>query len=355
MIPLLALLAVASAHASLEPNFVAAGNDVEQCVRKTPGPACYDLAASTLQAYIESRPDRKKFYDEERDFAAPRAWLKGQQTEKVYLLIHSFTMSPSELDGFAGELTPKGNVISILLEGHGSRSTLGGGPISFRDVKRRDWKTDAHFGVQLAHALGKKVVLVGYSLGGMLAILEGSTEHPWIDGFLAVAPPVAINDRIWGGPGACTFKPLLRDGLDHFIGEHFAESIWRKAYTAEFVDGACELLNLVTDFNHTGRSAVVINNAFRFENTYPGERAFADIQRADFARLKVPYVIISSPQDDSVDHTTLERLTRLSAVPGHFFVSDSPGHLDYGLARPGSKDLPIFRSALETLDEITGK
>ena len=357
MLSLLSLLATLSAHASLEPNFLESGAAAEKCAREAPGQACYQRAADTLEAYVASRPDRKKMYgNEERDFAAPRAWLTGHPTDKVYLLVHSYTMSPSELDGFAGALIPKGaNVFSILLEGHGSRSSLGGGPFSLADVSREDWKDDVHFGLQLAHALGKKVVLVSYSLGGMLAVLEGSKDQPWIDGFLAVAPPVAINDRIWGGPGACTLKPLLRKGLDEEIGNHIANTVWRKAYMAQYVDGACELLGLVTDFNHTGRSAGVINNAFRFENTFSGEHVFADIQRADFARLKVPYVLIASPHDNAVDFATLERLTRLSAVPGFLFVSDSPDHLKYGMARQGSPERDLFLKALEKLDEITGK
>jgi alpha-beta hydrolase superfamily lysophospholipase len=357
MIALLSLLTALSAHASLETTFRESGDAAEKCARETPSQACYQLAADTMNFYIDSRPDRKKTYgNEERDFAAPRAWLTGHPTDKVYLLIHSYTMSPSELDGFAGALIPKGvNVISILLEGHGSRSSLGGGAFSLTEVSRNDWKNDLHFGIQLAHALGKKVVLVSYSLGGLLAILEGSKDQPWIDGFLAVAPPVAINDKLWGGLGACTLKPLLRSGLDEEIGNRIANTTWRKAYMAQYVDGACELLGLVTDFNHTGRSARVINNAFKFESTFAGEKAFTDIQRADFARLKVPYVLIASPHDNAVDYATLERLTRLSAVPGTLYTSDSPDHIHYGLARPDSPERDLFLKALEKLDEITGK
>ncbi|MGZ3650242.1 MAG: alpha/beta hydrolase [Bdellovibrionota bacterium] len=347
----------AHAAAALEPRFTQAAQAVEQCLSTQPAAACYGIAAQTLAAYQASRADRTKTYDGvERSFSGPRVFLTGQVTDKVYVLVHSYTNSPSELDAIADELRLRGqNVFSILLEGHGSRSILGGGPFSLKDVSRGDWKQDLHFGVQLAHGLGRKVVLVGYSLGGLLSILEGSRDNPEIAGFLAVAPPVALNNRLWAGNVACGAKTMLRNAIDQIMQSKLGNGEFRTAYMDEYANGACELLGLIHEFNSLGFSANILDGAARAEKFLPKDKRPSEIMHRDFARLKVPYVIISSNQDDIIDHEILVRLTRLSSVNGTIYGSNAPNHVSYGLARSGSGDLEIFQKALETLDQVTGK
>jgi alpha-beta hydrolase superfamily lysophospholipase len=360
--PLLSLLATAllsifcaPAFASLEPEFDLAGEAALTCSQTRPLEECYAPAAAAVRAYLASRPDRHKdFGSSHRLFAGPRANLTGAPTERVYVLIHGYTMAPDEEDQLLEEVARRGaNAIVVDLEAHGSRGTLGGGPVAMHEATAEDWKRDAHFAVMLAHGLGRKVFVVGYSLGGLLGILEGSAPHPLIDGFFAVAPPVALDDKLWGGPGACAAKPLLWRGLDKRIGNWEGGSEWNKAYNANYLDGVCELLKLVTEFNHAGKAAGLINSAFKYQHRFLGEKMYADLQRKDFARLKVPYVLLMSPTDNVVDYETLLRLPTLSTGKGLFIQSACPYHTEYGLMHPGTPERELYLQALDSLELLT--
>lgn len=346
-----------NAYARLEGRFIAASASISRCSQNHPRSDCYNAATQVLDLYLDSRPDRTKRYAGERApvlFSGPRAHLTGHPTEKVFVLVHSFSKDPSEMETLAAELSARGhNVFSVLLEGHGTRSALAGsGGFSLFDVSRKSWQRDVRFGVDLAKGLGEKIYLVGYSLGGLLSVLEGSQRFPEITGFLAIAPPVAINDALFGGASACTAKPLLPKGLREIFFRKKEGSGYEKARFVEYLSGTCELLTLVTDFNRHGRRAGSTNRAFQMEYVNPPSRIVADEQRVDFRKLRAPYVLIASRQDDAVDFDTLERLTSLSAGKGTLLESPAVDHGDYGMAAPGSKDHRVFVEALDRLEQM---
>ena len=334
------------ARAGLEAEFVAAGQSLEACT----GSPCFAQAKAAFQRYQNSRPDHPS-QDPEETASGPRAHLHSSATAHAFLLVHSYTHDPGEMEFLAKELHRRGhNVISILLEGHGPRGPLGGGAISLAGVSPEDWREDFRFGARVAHALGRKVHVVGYSLGGLLALLDGMEERPLADSVLAIAPPVAIHDDLWGATGACAAQTVRQQLVLPLVEKFLGWDAEYRAFRSQYIAGACSLLTLVTQANRTGRSAGAINRAFQFEHLY-GD-ALTRRQKEDFRRLKIPYALISSPKETVVDHATLERLTRLSRVPGTLFLSAAEDHQEYGLGEPGSADRAIFLRALDWLEKL---
>lgn len=350
----------APAEAQLEPVYVKGGQAAAECAAKTPGAQeCFDLALALYRNYQASRPDRDVVIPapvrgDPIEYTGPtEAAFHGAPTEKVLLLVHSYTHAPGEMRELGRMFAAQGyTVFPILLEGHGPRSTLAGGTHSLKYTSRQEWKRDVEFGLNLAHAFGKKVFMAGYSLGGLLSILEGAKENPRIDGLLAIAPPVGLHDRLWGGPGACATLPMMRAfGFDLLVGNMIGYSPAQKAYVAEFVAGTCELLSLMEEFVSLGRAGNTVARGLEYDWLFPHQKKFFAKVRSDLSTLKVPYVIISSPNDDIVSHGMLVQLVKYSTGRGELLESSSPDHLHYAIGRHGP-DYTVYERAFSVLDAI---
>ena len=98
------------------------------------------------------------------------------------LLIHGFTGAPKEMLGLGEHLAGQGyTVLGSRLFGH---STV------LKDMVRarwRDWVASALDGYYLIRGACTKVVIMGLSLGGALALYLG-THHP-VDGLVAMSTP----------------------------------------------------------------------------------------------------------------------------------------------------------------------
>ncbi len=114
------------------------------------------------------------------------------------LLIHGFSGSPADLRPLADALAQKGYTVDLpLLPGHGSM------PMSIGESRWHRW-TEA---VRAAHEALRRscqaVVIVGYSMGGSLAIYESARQPP--SGLVLLAVPTFVTAD-W----RANFLPLLK-------------------------------------------------------------------------------------------------------------------------------------------------
>lgn len=99
------------------------------------------------------------------------------------LILHGFTASPAEVRWLGESLAVRGHTVyAPRLPGHGTH------PNDLARVQWRDWVTAGLDGVHLLRATCQKVIVIGHSMGGLVALhLAAQTE---IDGLALMASPI---------------------------------------------------------------------------------------------------------------------------------------------------------------------
>ncbi len=161
---------------------------------------------------------RSNYAPIEVPIAAPR------KSENIaVLLLHGFTSSTDTVDG----LIPYLNKEKIpferpILRGHGTRYQ------DLRGVRSRDWYVDAERALIKLHTDGYRVVVVGLSMGGLVA-LDLAMRHPeMIAGIVTVAAALKFKQlramttqafdkfiRYWPAPNAYTDPELAKRGTNY--------------------------------------------------------------------------------------------------------------------------------------------
>lgn len=104
------------------------------------------------------------------------------------LLIHGLTGSPATFRGLGQHLAARGfTVLAPRLTGHATRAD------DLARVHYRDWLADVEDAYQLLQPHCKRIVLVGYSMGGDLSIVFAATTR--VDGLVLLSTPYQLpND-----------------------------------------------------------------------------------------------------------------------------------------------------------------
>lgn len=336
IVSLAAVLCSWQASARIEGSFLQRSRKFKDCSAQSQG--CYQAAEKLLEDYQASRARGKD--DQDR-----YSFLKGHRTDQVVLLVHSFMMRPSELY-FLGEQAAHRdmNVFPILLEGHGTRSIRFGGTVSLSDVTAEDWLADMEFGINLAHGFGRKVYVMGYSLGGLLGLLQGISDHPLIDGVIAVAPPLAIEPSIWMQRFEFAGGWLAKsDYLSSLIIKNMTgvEDGPIQLFVREYARGMHQVFRLGELINPYVKHAAYVN--FR-----KSEKAFpVYLQKESFRRMKIPSVIVASPHDNVVDFKAINRFTHCTSAPSLLIEDQAINHIDYDLRLTSKSRRNEYEQALE--------
>jgi carboxylesterase len=167
------------------------------------------------------------------------------------LLLHGFTGAPQEMSGLGNFLHRKGfTVLGVRLFGHGT-------PLPDMNRARwQDWVTSAEDGYYLLKSAGKRVVMVGMSMGASIALYLASRLPA--DGIVALSAmsrlPTDIHTRyarvlslirpLWGGAASApansespanTQIPLRAIGeLDHLL-QKVREALPRVTIPVRFI------------------------------------------------------------------------------------------------------------------------
>jgi carboxylesterase len=114
----------------------------------------------------------------------------GAATQHVLLLIHGFTNCPYQFQQLAPILHDQGyNVLAVRLPRHGCADRLTTVLAGLRVAEVINTLTAA---VDIAHGLGRKVTVLGFSLGGVLAAWLAQTR-PDLHRVILVSPAIGIQ------------------------------------------------------------------------------------------------------------------------------------------------------------------
>ena len=114
----------------------------------------------------------------------------GPASDLGVVLVHGFLASPAELRSLGETLAERGHpVIGPRLAGHGTS------PWDLRERDRREWLASVRRGFEIMAGLARRVCVVGFSTGGLLA-LRLAAEHPdGLAGVVSVAAPIRFRNR----------------------------------------------------------------------------------------------------------------------------------------------------------------
>lgn len=161
--------------------------------------ALLSLSTSTLAGEVATFADSEAFTRSEQELRlrnesraltlsdpmhAPQLYSHGERRPCVVVVTHGTFESPRYMRGISNAFFEMGcNVQSILLPGHWERNLR-----SIEDVTQRILASEFSSNVEAARPLGDKLILAGYSLGGLLSV-RYSLGHPDQVSALAVWAP----------------------------------------------------------------------------------------------------------------------------------------------------------------------
>ncbi len=119
--------------------------------------------------------DQHKEINTQQTATADANWFflkSSQKSASAVLLIHGFLAGPAELRSLGERLHAQGHhVLGVRLKGHSTS------PWDLRSRNWRDWLASVTRGYNIIKAFSQSVHIVGFSTGGLLALLQAST-HP---------------------------------------------------------------------------------------------------------------------------------------------------------------------------------
>jgi esterase/lipase len=121
---------------------------------------------------------------------APILLDHGRKTENVVILFHGLYESPRSILGLAKEFHKSGmNVYLPLLPGHWQKN-----PNQSDQITYKDWLKEVDASMKFARKLGKKTIVAGFSLGGLLATYASLKYSGEVEGLLVWSPAFGLSN-----------------------------------------------------------------------------------------------------------------------------------------------------------------
>jgi esterase/lipase/1-acyl-sn-glycerol-3-phosphate acyltransferase len=127
-------------------------------------------------------------------------FLEGRGERAAVVLVHGYLAAPQQMRDLGAHLNARGcTVYAVRLAGHGTA------PHHLTAVTWHDWLESVARGYAVARQHSRTVILAGFSLGGVLALLLASHQVEDCAGVIAINPPMRLRD-----PRAPLVAPLVR-------------------------------------------------------------------------------------------------------------------------------------------------
>lgn len=212
------------------------------------------------------------------------ASIQGAYADKVVVATHSYTMSPQAAKpGVDYAFSNGASGLYVSLKGHRDDA------IPLRKVKGKDWIADATLITQISQGFGEKIILIGFSLGGLLSIQQAKQFPKLVSGYVAMAPSFHGGVYLPHSEKSC----FARIGFVRKI----AENLSGHDLNDDFILGGCAIFSVSKKIsrNIQNKNFAQLRRNSRFES----QKSFARKQLKD---MKMPGVIIHSEADQVVSH-----------------------------------------------------
>lgn len=117
-------------------------------------------------------------------------FMSGDVNKVGIVLIHGFLASPGELLQLAEHLNKQGyGVYVVRLAGHGTHSS------ELKNVSLQYWRESVQRGYAVLSHYHSNIVMVGFSAGALLALLQGSSELDKLSAIVAINPALTLCQK----------------------------------------------------------------------------------------------------------------------------------------------------------------
>ena len=192
------------------------------------------------------------------------------------LLIHGFSAKITCISNLIEPLESLGIPVKVpILTGHGQTS-----PKSLQDVRWQDWVNDVQAALQELLTEVNQVIVVGHSMGGLLALYLAAECPANIDSLVLAAAAVDIKTPLAPGHWLSWLAPL------------YAKVVRRKALPPIYADPTLDEIDIKYDWVPTKAIITLFT--------------FARLVRTRLPEVKVPTLIMQSRNDTTVPPKSAE-------------------------------------------------
>ena len=174
-------------------------------------------------------------FDDPERASMPFIMTHGTKAEFVAVVTHGLSDSPYFVKDIAATLFRSGmNIVAPRLRGHGTS------PKDLITVNYREWIVDHHNAVQMAHSLGDKLVLSGFSMGGVLSEIYAIENKSDVSALILISPANRVKDPL--AIASCLGRHLMT----YTSAEVPEDPVGTKvSYDNMAVNSVCQLNNLI--------------------------------------------------------------------------------------------------------------
>jgi len=218
---------------------------------------------------------------------------------KAVLFIHGFMGSPKQFEylfpvASAHGFFPK----ALLLPGHGRTIA------EFCKTPAQDWQAHVHKELNALRETYSKILLVGHSMGGLLAVSEAERDASCICGLLALALPLHLRVSL---KGICTNIRYIKKRINK---------------TDKFVTAAKAA---------SGVAGISLLNSIKLLPYVMQLKRLSALARFGLRRFGLPLTIVQSNNDEWVSGKSASYARRILKSPkivelcesGHFWYSET--------------------------------
>lgn len=151
-----------------------------------------ELVAYRFDKFRFSKPKYREINDRQVTTADQRPFLFRPEVPRGagVLLVHGFSASPAEMRPLADYLSNLGYaVLGVRLKGHGTS------PWDMKESTRRDWAASVERGRRILAGICDRTVVVGFSMGGLLALQNVAGAPEGIAGVASISAPIRLKDN----------------------------------------------------------------------------------------------------------------------------------------------------------------
>ncbi len=250
-----------------------------------------------------------------REIGIPYSYeRKGNDT--CIITLHGFSSSPKEVKQLSTYLFEKDfDVYAPRLRGHGTS------PKDLKDTKWQDWYLSLSRAITIATLKYKKVYIIGFSTGGLLALLSTKKCYTQIQGIVCINAALHLNDiRIK------TLLPAVSFWND------IVEAVNAKSYVKEYIENNSE--NPEVNYNkHYVDSIEQLN-------------LLMNKTRKNLPKIQTPTFIIQAKNDPVVNPSSAyEIYEKIKSEKKRILILDLDNHI---IIR-GEKTKELFEKILDFL------